>query len=161
MSDTGVVSLPGNLGRISARVPEVGAIHIGKDWTSSACILHAGPEPPPDEPGVSGCHIDGDRPPAARRSGRGAPAGNRTRCSLLVKERQASSPRALLRNGRPECDDDWYSVTSQGAAVIRAKGPSGPFCARTPGSSVSPVSPGPRSRTPATLHEPVLCPLPR
>ena len=45
MSVRSVVSLPGDFGRISSRVPEVRAIHKGMDWTGTACVLHAGWEP--------------------------------------------------------------------------------------------------------------------
>jgi hypothetical protein len=76
---------------------------------------------------VSGCRSDGDRPSAARPWGGAAPAGNRTRCSSLVRGRQTSSPGALWKNGRLVRDVGWYSRNQSGDGSRLAEGPSGPF----------------------------------
>jgi hypothetical protein len=60
-------------------------------------------------PEVSGCLPDGDRPPAARPSGGGAPARNRTRCTLVVSEEQPSRPRTLQKKGLHPQDVDRYN----------------------------------------------------
>jgi hypothetical protein len=56
-----------------------------------------------------------------------APAGNRTRCSSLVRGRQTSRPRALWKNGRLVRDVGWYCRNQSGDGSRRAEGPSGPF----------------------------------